>query len=133
MHSKSAIIEIMIRDEADEVIKKFFDSLKNIYQNNLDSIRSNNFILDYVQLLYYKCHKINLNHGGSYIDSPHQIKNKKAAINLFNQKGTCFQYTVTVALNYEEIPKDSLRKTKIKRFINKYNWEGINKPLEKGD
>ena len=107
MHSKSAIIEIMIRDEADEVIKKIFDSLKNIYQNNLDSIRSNNFILDYVQLLYYKCHKINLNHGGSYIDSPHQIKNKKAAINLFNQKGTCFQYTVTVALNYEEIPKDS--------------------------
>ena len=52
MHSKSAIIEIMIRDEADEVIKKFFDSLKNIYQNNLDSIRSNDFILDYVQLLY---------------------------------------------------------------------------------
>ena len=107
MHSKSAIIEIMIRDEADEVIKIFFDSLKNIYQNNLDSIRSNNFILDYVQLLYYKCHKINLNHGGSYVDSPDQIKNKKAAINLFNQKGTCFQYTVTVALNYEEIPKDS--------------------------
>ena len=26
--------------------------------------------LSYVHLLYYKCHKIYLNHGGSHIDSP---------------------------------------------------------------
>ena len=31
-------------------------------------------IFDYVQLLYYKCHKINLNRGGSYINSPDWIK-----------------------------------------------------------
>ena len=31
MHSKSDNIEIMISDEADEVIKKLFDSLKNRY------------------------------------------------------------------------------------------------------
>ena len=97
----------MISDEADEVIKKLFDSLKNIYQSNLGSMRNSEFVFDHVKLLYYKCHKINLNHGGSYIDSPDQIKNKKAAINPFNQKGKCFQYTVTVALNYEEISKDS--------------------------
>ena len=48
-------------------------------------------VFDYVQLLYYKCHKINLNRGGSYIDSPGWIKNKKATIiptikkvNVFN-------------------------------------------------
>ena len=34
MHSKSDNIEIMISDEASEVIKEFFDSLKNRYQNN---------------------------------------------------------------------------------------------------
>ena len=28
------------------------------------------FVCDYVQLLHYKCHKINLNHGRSYVDSP---------------------------------------------------------------
>ena len=31
MHSKSGNIEIMISDEADEVIKKIFHSLKNRY------------------------------------------------------------------------------------------------------
>ena len=38
----------------------------------------------------------------------------------------CFQYAVTVTLNYEEIKKDLQRITNIKPFINKYNWEGIN-------
>ena len=32
MHSKSDNIEIMINDEADEVIEKLFESLKNRYQ-----------------------------------------------------------------------------------------------------
>ena len=35
IHSKSDNIEIMINNEADTVIKEFFDSLKNRYQNNL--------------------------------------------------------------------------------------------------
>ena len=33
----------------------------------------------------------------------------------------CFQYSVTVVLNLEEIKKDLQRITKIKAFINKYN------------
>ena len=33
MHSKSDIIEIMINDEADEVIKELVKSLQNRYQN----------------------------------------------------------------------------------------------------
>ena len=72
--------------------------------------------------------------GGSYIDSPDWIKNKKATINPINKKyNKCFQYTVTVALHYEEIKKDPQRITKIKPFTNKHNWEGINYSLEKDD
>ena len=46
MYSKSDNIKNMISMEADEVIKKLFDSLKNRYQNNLKSLRD--FVLDYV-------------------------------------------------------------------------------------
>ena len=56
------------------------------------------FILDSVQLLYYKCNKINFKHGGPYIDSPDCIK--KATINPKNTHDKCFQNAVTVALNY---------------------------------
>ena len=32
-------------------------------------MRASEFVFDYVQFLYYKCHKINVNCGGSSIDS----------------------------------------------------------------
>ena len=51
MHSKSDNIEIMMNDKADEIIEEIFD-----------------------QLLFYKCHKINPNRGGLYIDSSDWIK-----------------------------------------------------------
>ena len=86
MHSKSDSIEIMINDEAHEVINKFFDSPKNGYQNNLESMKGTTFVFDYVHLLYYKCRKIKPNRGGSYIDSPEWIKMKKITINLINKK-----------------------------------------------
>ena len=53
MHSNSDNIEIMISDEADEIIKKLFDSLKNKYQKKLESMRSSEFVFDYVHLLYH--------------------------------------------------------------------------------
>ena len=74
----------MINSEADEIIKKLFDSLKNRYQNNLKSMKGGAFVFCYVHLLYYKCHRINSSHDGSYIDSPDWIKSKKATINAIN-------------------------------------------------
>ena len=63
MHSKSGNIEVMINDEADKVKKELFDSLKNRYQNNLESMKGSEFVVDHVQVLYYKCHKIDPNRG----------------------------------------------------------------------
>ena len=57
IHSK-VTTEIMINDEADEVIKDAFDLLKNRYQNNLESMKGSRFAFDYVRLLYYKVIKL---------------------------------------------------------------------------
>ena len=109
----------MFNDEADEVIKEFFNSLKNRYQNNLKSIEDKEFVFDYVYFLYYKCHKINPNCGGSYIDSPYWLK--KAAINPINRKDNkCFQYAVSVTLNHEKLKKDPQRITKSKWLNMKF-------------
>ena len=77
IYSKSDNIETMINDEADEVIREIFRSLKNRYQKNLKSMKDSDFVFDYVHLLHYKCHEINPNHTERYIDSPDWIKNKK--------------------------------------------------------
>ena len=52
-------------------------SLKNRYQNNLEHMKASEFVFDYVYLLYYKCHEINPDPGGSFIGPPDWIKNKK--------------------------------------------------------
>ena len=61
--------------------------------------------------------KTNPNHGGSYIDSPGSIKNKKVKINPINKKDDkCFSYAVKVVLNHEEIKNDR-QIIKIKPFL----------------
>ena len=81
MHLKSGI-----NYEADKVIKEIFDSLKNRYQNNLESMNGSGFVFNYLHLLYYKCHNINKNLAGSNADSPEWIKNRKATIDPINKK-----------------------------------------------
>ena len=49
-------------------------------------MRGSEFVFDYVQLLYYKCHKTSFNRDGSYIRSPDWINNKKGTINPINKK-----------------------------------------------
>ena len=58
-------------------------------------MKGSQFAFNYVHVLYQKCHEINPNQGGSYIDSPDLIKNKKATINPINKKDNkCFQYAI---------------------------------------
>ena len=106
MYSPSDNIEIMMGIETDEIIEELFKSLLQRYQEGLvESMRGNEFVFDSVNSLYYKLHKISLNKGGSYIDSPRWLKNKKATINPKNNDDKCFQYAVTVALDHEQMKK----------------------------
>ena len=70
MHSKSDNVEIMTNEEVDKVIKERFDFLKNRYQNNLESIKVNMFVFEYLHLLYCRCLKIDTSCVGSCIYSP---------------------------------------------------------------
>ena len=50
-----------------------------------------------------------------------------------NNNYKCFQYAITIALNYQKIGKDAQRISQIKPFIDQYNWKEINFPLHKND
>ena len=93
--------------ETDEIIEEIFNSLLQRYQEGLEeSMKASEFVFDSVNSYYYKLHKISLNKGGSYIDSPKWLQNKKATKNPKNNDDQCFQYAITVALNHEKIRKD---------------------------
>ena len=73
--------------------------------------------------MYYKLHKISLSRGGSYIDFPRWLKNKKATINPKNNDDKFFQYAIAVVLNHEQIKSHPERTSNIKSFTNQYNWK----------
>ena len=71
MHSISENIKFTTYQNANDVIEKLFDLICSKYHDGLEvSIKGSNFIFDSVQLMYFKCHKVNFKHVGSYIDSP---------------------------------------------------------------
>ena len=135
MHTKSDNIEIMMGSETDDIIDELFNFFLQKYQEGLEeSMRRSEFIFDSVDLLYYNLQKINLNRkGSSYIDSPKWLKNKKATINPKNNDNNCFHYALTVALNYQSIEKEPQIISKIKPFINQYNWIESDFPSEQKD
>ena len=110
----------------DDLLKSFLDSLRT-------KMKKSNLVYDRVRAFYYKLHKISINRGGgSYIDSPGWIKNKKATINPKNKNDNkCMQYAISTALNYEKINNHPERISKIKPVINKYDWKDINFPSHK--
>ena len=90
-------------------------------------MRGSEFVSDCVNELHYKLHKVDLNRGRSYIDSTRWLKDKKASINPKNMNDDrCFQYAVTVALNYEQIKNHPERINNIVPFINQHDWSDIN-------
>ena len=127
MHAKSNIVDIMVGSETNEIIEELFKSFLQRYQEGLEeSVRGSEFIFyDSVDALYYDFNKISLSRGGSYIDPPKWLKNKKAAINPKNSDDKCFQYALPDTLNHEQIKKDSQRMSKINPFIDQYNWKDI--------
>ena len=111
MHTKSNNVEIMMGSETDEIIEDLFESFLQKYQEGLEqSMRGSEFAYDSVD---------------AYIDSPKWLKKKKATINPKNNDDKCFQYALTVAINYEQIKDHPERTSKIKPFIDKYNWKEI--------
>ena len=122
MRTKSDNIEIMIGSETDEVIEEHFESLLKKYQEGLEeSLRGSEFIFDGVDASYYDLNKISLSRDKSYIDFLEWLKNKKATINPKNNDDKCFQYALTIALNYQNIKNNTERVSKIKFFIDQYN------------
>ena len=121
MHTRSDNEEFMNGSDTDEIIKGLFESFESDFQ------------FDGVNFLYYDFNKISINRRGSYIDSPKWLKNKKSTINPKNNDYKCFQYATTLALNLDKINSHPERISKIKPFIDQYNWKEIDFPSTSKD
>ena len=134
MHTKINNTKMLMGNEIDEIIEELFESLLQKYQEVLEEkMRGNEFVFDSVDLFHYNHHKRSFNRGGSYIDSPGQLRNKKATISPKNNDDKCFQYAITAALNYKQIKSHAEGISSVRPFIYQYNWNEIDFPSHKKD
>ena len=115
--------------ETDDVINELFNSFRRRYQEGLQTkMKGSSFTFERIDLLEYHLHKIS-HSGSSYINSPEWLKNKKVTTNAQNTKDNkCFQYAIIAALNYRNINHNPERISKLKPFIDNYNWDNIDFP-----
>ena len=134
MYTRSDNEEFMNGSDTDEVTKFLFESFLQKYEENLqEKMRGSDFEFDGVNVLYYDFNKTSIYRGGSYIDSPKWLKDKKSTINFKNNDHKCFQYAVTLALNLDNIDNHPERISKIGPFIDQYNWKDIDFPAMSKD
>ena len=134
MYTRSTPEEIIIGCETEEVAENLIMQLLQKYQGNLQNkMKGSDFIFNGIYYLYYDLNRITISKGGSYIESPKWLKDKKCKINQKNTGNKCFQYATTLALNFNNIEKHHQRISKIKPFIDNYNWNDINFPAARKD
>ena len=134
MYTKSICEEFMIGSETEEITGKLIMSLLQKYQDNLQNkMRGSDFVFDAINCIYYDFNRITISKGGSYIESPKWLKDKKCTINQKNSDNMCFKYAATLALNLNKINKHPQRISRIKPFIDNYNWNSINFPSTGND
>ena len=135
MHTKSGNVEIMNSIDASDAINKLINSFMKRYQEGLETkMKGSNYIFERTDLLVYHLHKISLNRGSPYIESPIWIKNKGVTINPQNtEDNKCFQHAITNALNYQNINHHPETISKLKPFVNNYNWKDIEFPSHSKD
>ena len=87
MHTKSDNIKIMNGTNTINAMNELIDSFVKRYQEGLDTnMKGSSYIFERIDLLEYHLHKICLNRGSSYIESPESLHNKGVTINTKSTK-----------------------------------------------
>ena len=71
--------------------------------------------------------------NSTFIITPEWLTLKRSVLNPHNNDNKCFQYYVTLSLYHEQIGRYYCRISKIKEYIDNFNWENINFPLQEQD
>ena len=123
--------EIRLGNKTDDIIKRLINSFLNKYQKEEIILRNgSSFVFESVDLLSYHIHKTSLRRGNSYVKSSEWLINKRATINPKNKDDKCFQYSITVAINHQNIENHSEIISSTEPFIDQYNWDDIEFLLE---
>ena len=122
---------VQIKSKNTTDIDEIFDQLIKKHHDLTEFLKNVDLISEGIESI--TCNFTEIIISNTFIESPDWIKNKKCTINPQNKDNKCFQYSVTISLNYQKIKNNPERISKIKPFINNLNWNNINFPPKEQD
>ena len=134
MYTRSDNEKFMSGDDTNEIIKSLFESVLQRFEENFqEKMRGSDFEFDSINFFNYNFNKTSIYRGGSCIDYPKWLKDKKSTINPKNSDLKCFQYAATLTLNFDNINNHPEKISKIRPFVDQYNWKDIDFPATSED
>ena len=110
-----------------EIVNAMISHMKQQIENL--ALSDSKFVFDEVVNMDVNFHQLNLTRGSSYLPLPDWLAHKKAIINPKNSDLECFKWAVIAAMRWEEIGKNPVQITKLKRFENDFDWTGVGFPV----
>ena len=134
--SRSDNVICMPSSNTNEILDQLLTSLYEKFNDDLQLSReSSSFAYESVEKCNIHFHKIDLQRGASFIESPPWLKHIKATINPQNTNDTyCFMYAIAIALFHEVLGKNPGRVSKkLLEYANAFNWRDIDFPASYED
>jgi hypothetical protein len=135
------ISEAEFRSGSEIIFKGGVNDLEELYDNAMDRISEEmqNFVSRGSGSALYKVNKLAIHTteykplgGGTYVDLPKFIKDKKAVINMQNKDYECFKWCVTRALNKVDTHPERITKL-LKQQAQQLRWGDIKFPVKLND
>ena len=123
----SRMMTVYNLNDKNEMVTAMIEHMAQQIEN--PALRDSKFVFDRVLYMDMDFHRLNLTRGSSYILLPDWLTKKKAIINPRNSDMECFKWAVIAATKWEEIDRDHQRVSKLTRYENDFDWDGVEFPV----
>ena len=127
----SRILAVYNLSDMDETVSEMIPHMAQQIEN--PALKDSKFVFDEVIHMNIDFHRLNLTRGSSYIPLPDWLAKKKAIINPKNLDMECFKWAVIAASRWEEIGNNPERISKLRRYEDDFDWDGIKFPASTRD
>ena len=119
----SRMMTVYNLNDKNEIVTAMIEPMAQQIEN--PALKDSKFVFDSILYMNIDFHRLNLTRGFGYIPLPDWLVKKKAIINLRNSDMECFKWAVITAMKREEIGRDHQRISKLRRYENDFDWDGI--------
>ena len=125
-------IEELLKQVKIDVIEERFDKFIDNFWEYIGqlTLEGSGWSFMYIKGIELKIYDYDVIAGGTYIELPKKIKNKRACINVHNKDNMCFKWAILSALHHKDIYGDYDRVTNYRQYANELNEEGLQYPVK---